>query len=102
MRWAAAVCVVLLAPTARAEDGVRGPYLRASAGVLAGAGFMGLSVPAAGVDVATGYRFTRGVSLEGFFDGWFAFQPHLQPTEGAACSGTFTDQWHWQTFGVRL
>jgi hypothetical protein len=99
-RWALGLATFVLTTTARAGD--RGPYLGASGGVFAGAGFEGLSVPAAGFDFATGYRFTRGVSLEGFFDAWFDFQPYREPSEGAACSGESTLQWHWQTFGLRL
>ncbi len=54
------------------------------------------------VAATTGFRISRWTSVEGFFDGTFQTLPHLQPEEGAACSGLYTDQWRWETVGARL
>ena len=79
-----------------------GAYVDATGGAFAGAGFEGLTITAAGVDVATGYRLSRVFSIEGIFGSWFATQPYQAGHVGAWCSGEWLDDWHWQTFGVRL
>src|SRR5581483_5371839 len=80
----------------------RGPYVEASATALAGGGLEGLNVNAVGLELATGMRFRHVFAVEGLFDASFHTSRYLEPGEGAQCSGLYTDQWHWQTFGVRL
>jgi hypothetical protein len=92
--------LVLLPSPAHADN--RGPYVEASATALAGGGVEGLNVNAVGLELASGVRFARVFALEGLFDASFHTSPYLEPEEGAQCSGLYTDQWHWQTFGARL
>ena len=98
--WVFLATLVLPIEAAYADN--RGPYVEASGGMFAGAGVEGLNVNAVGLQLASGVRFSRVLAFEGLFDAWFHTSPYVEPAEGAQCSGLYTDQWHWQTFGARL
>lgn len=93
--------VLLVSASARAQDGVARRYVGATVDGYAGGRFDG-NVTGARVVTMTGYRVTKWISVEMFLDATFQNQPRLQPAEGAQCSGTYTDQWHWQTLGLRM
>jgi hypothetical protein len=68
----------------------------------AGAGFEGLAFETLGGELVAGYRISRWVSIEGFFSFRYQTHPYRQSSQGAECSGTGTDLWHWETFGERV
>ena len=92
---------LLVCVRAHAQNGVARGYVGASVDGYAGGWFDG-NVTGVRFVTMTGYRITQWISIEVFFDATFQNQPRLQPTEGAPCSGTYSDQWHWQTFGLRM
>ncbi len=93
--------LLLVCAPASAQDGVARRYVGATVDGYAGGWFDG-NVTGVRVVTMTGYRVTKWISVEVFFDATFQNEPRLGPTEGAQCSGTSTDQWHWQTFGLRM
>ena len=63
---------------------------------------MGYNLVMLGSEGATGYRFSRWVSLEGFFSSRFATGPSADMAAvGAMCVGE-VDHWRTQSFGARV
>src|SRR5258708_10265349 len=93
--------ISLVAATSSAEPEVRPVYVGATVGGQVGAQFAREPLPAWGGDLFVGVRVSRWVSIEGFVATRFTFDPLRQPTEGAFCSGTRTDSWHWHLAGAR-
>lgn len=93
------ISLVLLAKNAHADDKA---YFAASTEALAGAGFEGLNVTAVGLEASSGLRFARFFAVDLFFEGLVDTQPYRLPSEGAACSGNYTEQFHWEALGLRF
>ena len=97
--WVLAAAFALLTTTARADDKA---YFAASTEALAGAGFEGLNVTSLGIDATTGVRLSRFFAVDLFFDGLVDTRPYRVPGGGAECSGNYTEQFHWETMGLRF
>ena len=98
MRLSVFLAALVLPTVAHAAD----TYFAVSTEVLAGAGFEGLNVTSVGLDATAGYRLSRYFAIETFFTSLVDTQPYRLNGGGQMCSGNYTEQFHWETFGVRF
>ncbi len=98
LAWLVVGVVAGAATPARAEsepggDGAIAPrYVGGAFGVHEGGGLGGYELTMVGVDVFTGYRFSRWISLEGFFDGRVATSSSADHEGvGAMCAGGWSN-----------
>lgn len=102
------LALVCSGPVARAEGAsATGPevaprYVGAALTAHEGGGLGGYELTTLGGDVFTGYRFSRWLSLEGFFDARVATSPSSNHEGyGAVCAGGWSNL-RTTTFGARL